>query len=128
MKAFALPSWHSPRTRVLIIGDGPFHAKLQRLSRELGIDTSTTFLAFVPHQELPLYYQTCDVTVVPSDRYETFCLVALEAIACGCPLIVTGQLPEILRRFPTVPTVAPYDVEDLRRRLDTALDGNMPPN
>lgn len=54
-------------------------------------------------------------------------MVALEAIACGCPLIVTHEVPEIVRHFPAVPAVAPYDAEDLRRRIDAALDGRLQP-
>ena len=54
-------------------------------------------------------------------------MVAPEAIACGCPLIVTHQVPEILERFPAVPSVAPYDVEELCRRISAALDGRVQP-
>lgn len=54
-------------------------------------------------------------------------MVALEAIACRCPLIVTDQVPEIIRRFPTVPSVTPYDVDALRDHLNTALSGGLKP-
>jgi glycosyltransferase involved in cell wall biosynthesis len=47
-------------------------------------------------------------------------------MACGCPLIVTDQMPEIAHRFPGVPVVVPSDVEGLRRRLDAALGGDVP--
>jgi len=57
---------------------------------------------------------------------ETFCMVALEAIACGCPLIVTDQAPEIARRFPAVPVIAPHGAEGLRRQFDAALGGDVP--
>lgn len=126
LRAFALRSRHSG-TRLLIIGDGPLRAQLEGLSDDLGIGTAVTFLRFVPHNDLPIYYQACDVTVVPSDRLETFCMVALEAIACDCPLIVTDQVPEIIQRFPAVPSVTPYDIEGLRHQIDAALDGKVPP-
>lgn len=54
-------------------------------------------------------------------------MVALEPIACGCPLVVTNQVPEIVRRLSAVPVVAPYDAEGLRRRIDAALDGRAQP-
>lgn len=127
LRAFALPSPHAARSRLLVIGDGPLGAELQGLAHELGIGAATTFLPFVAHEDLPAYYRACDVTVVPSDRLETFCMVALEAIACGSPLIVTDQVPEIIRRFPTVPWVSPGDPAALRRQLDGALDGAIPP-
>ncbi|HMI98961.1 MAG TPA: glycosyltransferase family 4 protein [Gaiellaceae bacterium] len=127
LRAFARLPPRSRRTRLLIIGDGPLRTQLQRLSGELGIDASTTFLPFVPHRNLPWYYRASDIAVVPSNYLETFCMVALEAIACGCPLIVTDQVPEILRRFPTVPSVAPYEVEALRDMLDAALEDHVQP-
>jgi glycosyltransferase involved in cell wall biosynthesis len=127
LRAFARLSPRTRCVRLLLIGNGPLRAQLQRLSGNLGIDAITTFLPFVPHEELPAYYSGADVTVVPSNYLETFCMVALEAIACRCPLIVTDNVPEILRHFPTVPSVAPYDVEALRDRLDAALDGHVPP-
>ncbi len=69
---------------------------------------------------------TYNVAVVPSDRLETFRMVVLEAIACGCPLIVTDQAPEIAHRFPAVPVIAPHGAEGLRRQLDAALGGDVP--
>jgi glycosyltransferase involved in cell wall biosynthesis len=115
------------RAHLLIIGDGRLRPELQELSRELNIDAFTTFLPFVPHQDLPLYYRSADVMVVPSNYLETFCMVALEAIACGCPVIVTDQVPEILRRFPTVPSFGPYDVDALSRHLHAALNNGAKP-
>lgn len=115
------------RAHLLIIGDGPLRSKLHKLSSELNTDAFTTFLPFVPHQHLPLYYRSADVMVVPSNYLETFCMVALEAIACGCPPIVTDQVPEILRRFPTVPSFGPYDVDALCHHLHAALNGEAKP-
>jgi Glycosyl transferases group 1 len=74
---------------------------------------------------LPAYYRGADVTVVPSDLLETSCMVALEAIACGCPVVVTDQVPEILGRFPRVLGVAPYDPGALRDWIADALDGRL---
>jgi len=127
MTAFARLAPPSAKPHLLIIGDGPLRPKLHELSTELGIDASTTFLPFVPHQDLPWYYRAADVMVVPSNYLETFCMVALEAIACRCPLIVTDQVPEILRRFPNVPAVGPYDVDALCEHLSSALNGKLKP-
>jgi glycosyltransferase involved in cell wall biosynthesis len=126
LKAFARLEQSSRATRLLIIGDGPIKAELLRLADELGIGASTTFLPFAPHRTLPSYYRASDVAVVPSDYLETFCMVALEALACGCPLIVTDQVPEILQAFPGVPSVAPYDIDGLRDRLAAAIHGHLP--
>jgi len=127
MAAFAKLTTRTPQPRLLIIGDGPLRQQLHHLSTELAIDTLTTFLPFVPHQDLPWYYRAADVMVVPSNYLETFCMVALEAIACRCPIIVTDQVPEILRRFPTVPSVGPYDIDALCEHLTAALSGDVKP-
>lgn len=125
LRAFAGVTRRARPARLVLIGDGPLGTGLRRLGDDLGISGATSFLPFVPHRDLPLYYRAADVLVVPSDRLETFCMVALEAIACGCPLVVTDQVPEIVRRFPAVPSVAPYDVEALRERIDAALRGEI---
>ncbi|MET0646286.1 MAG: glycosyltransferase family 4 protein [Pyrinomonadaceae bacterium] len=127
LTAFARLPPRSPRPHLLIVGDGPLGPQLRLLSSQLGIAAFTTFLPFVPHQDLPWYYRSADVAVVPSNYLETFCMVALEAIACRCPLIVTDQVPEILRRFPTVPSVGPYDVDALCGHISAALGGDVKP-
>lgn len=127
LAAFARLPPRSPRPRLLVIGDGPLRPELDRLCSQLGIEAFTTFLPFVPHQDLPWYYRAADVMVVPSNYLETFCMVALEAIACGCPVIVTDQVPEIIRRFPTVPFMGPYDVDALCGHLSAALGGDVKP-
>jgi D-inositol-3-phosphate glycosyltransferase len=76
-------------TQLIVIGGSTSDAertRLQRMARGLGVDHRLLFLDAVPQKELPLYYSAADVCVVPS-FYETFGLVALEALACGTPVI-----------------------------------------
>ncbi|GAA4608943.1 hypothetical protein GCM10023195_35570 [Actinoallomurus liliacearum] len=127
LTAFAGISRRIENSRLLIVGDGPTREDLQHAATRLGVDASVTFLNFVPHDRLPAYYQAADVAVVPSNLLETFCMVALEAIACGCPLIVTDQVPEILHDFPDVPAVSPYDVEGFQEQMTAALHGRLRP-
>ncbi len=78
--------------RLLVIGgddkDSARKDQLVALASELGIDARVTFLDAVPHRELPLYYNAADICVVPS-YYESFGLVALEAMACGIPVVAS---------------------------------------
>lgn len=77
-------------SRLTVIG-GDEHARtaLERLKQQaidLGISDRVDFVGMVPQRELPLYYSAADVVAVPSYS-ETFGMVALEAVACGVPVV-----------------------------------------
>jgi D-inositol-3-phosphate glycosyltransferase len=80
------------RARLVIVGgpsgpDGPSEvAALHALVAELGLEHRVQFVAPRPHDQLVDYYRAADVCVVPS-RTESFGLVALEAAACGTPVV-----------------------------------------
>lgn len=63
-------------------------ARLRRLTVELGIDASVRFLGPLPQERLSLYYAAADCCLMPS-YYESFGMVALEAMACGTPVIAS---------------------------------------
>jgi len=92
--------------RLLVIG-GDEHSqyemeRLQRLSQELHIQESVTFLGLIRQEELPLFYNAADVCAVPS-YYESFGLVVLESLACGTPVVATkvGGTESIIRQGET---------------------------
>ena len=74
---------------------------------QLGLDDHGTFVGWIGDDVLHSLYRIADLTVVPS-IYEPFGLVALEAMASGCPCIVadTGGLREVV----------PHDAAGLRFR------------
>ena len=59
---------------------------LRKLVADLGLEHQVRFVPPQPHDELVAYYQAADVCLVPS-RTESFGLVALEAAACGTPVV-----------------------------------------
>jgi glycogen(starch) synthase len=86
-----------PDTRFLVAGSGTHEAELHRQAEELGLMYHGTFLGWIGDDVLHSLYRIADLTVVPS-IYEPFGLVALEAMASGCPCIVadTGGLREVV--------------------------------
>ena len=87
----------APGTRFLVAGSGTHEAELHRQAEDLGLMEYGTFLGWIGDDVLHSLYRIADLTVVPS-IYEPFGLVALEAMASGCPCIVadTGGLREVV--------------------------------
>jgi glycogen(starch) synthase len=83
--------------RFVVAGSGTYEEQLKRQARELGLMEHGTFLGWIGDDVLHSLYRIADLTVVPS-LYEPFGLVALEAMASGCPCIVadTGGLREVV--------------------------------
>jgi len=83
--------------RFLVAGSGTHEAQLREQAAELGLMDHGTFLGWIGDDVLHSLYRIADLCVVPS-LYEPFGLVALEAMASGCPCIVadTGGLREIV--------------------------------
>ena len=83
--------------RFLVAGSGTAEEELRTQAESLGLDGHGTFLGWIGDDVLHSLYRISDLTVVPS-IYEPFGLVALEAMASGCPCLVadTGGLREVV--------------------------------
>jgi glycogen synthase len=83
--------------RFLVAGSGTHEAELKSQAERLGLLRHGTFLGWIGDDVLHSLYRIADLCVVPS-IYEPFGLVALEAMASGCPCIVadTGGLREVV--------------------------------
>lgn len=76
--------------RLLIGGDGPQRAEWQTLAQELGIADRVQFLGRIPDDDLPRFYASGDIFVLPSNsRAESFGMVLQEAMAAGLPCVTT---------------------------------------
>jgi glycogen(starch) synthase len=89
--------------RFLVAGSGTAEHELREQAHSLGLDAHGTFLGWIGDDVLHSLYRIADLTVVPS-IYEPFGLVALEAMASGCPCLVadTGGLREVVPSDGTV--------------------------
>ncbi|MGH2979058.1 MAG: glycosyltransferase family 4 protein [Solirubrobacterales bacterium] len=83
--------------RFLVAGAGTHEEQLRAQATELGLDAHGAFMGWIGDDVLHTLYRIADLTVVPS-IYEPFGLVALEAMASGCPCLVadTGGLREVV--------------------------------
>jgi len=115
-----------PRLRLLVVGgDGLEGSKSDRLRakiRELGVEGAVTFAGRVDQRSLPPFYSAADLLVVPS-YYESFGLVALEALACGTPVVATrvGAMESILADPEYGALVSGPDPQALAGGIDTVL-------
>jgi D-inositol-3-phosphate glycosyltransferase len=99
-------------------------ARLQKLCDELCMGGMVLFLGKRSQDTLPYYYSAAEVVVMPS-HYESFGMVALEAMACGTPVIASqvGGLAYLVRDGETGFTVPDGDPDLLCQKL-TALLGD----
>ncbi len=104
-----------------IVGEGPLESELKELCRAHGVEKEVRFLGGIANAELPPYFASADVVVVPS-LVEATSIAALEAMACGRPVAASrvGGLPEIIDE--TVGTLfEPANPADLAARVDALL-------
>jgi D-inositol-3-phosphate glycosyltransferase len=93
-------------------------ARLQDMVEDLGIENFVIFLGKQDQQLLPYYYSASEIVVMPS-HYESFGMVALEAMACGTPVVASqvGGLAFLVRDGETGFVVPGNDVQMLAKRL-----------
>ena len=103
-----------PGARLVIAGTGAYADALKSRAWGLGIAADVNFAGFIPDDERDKLYRVADVAVFPS-LYEPFGIVALEAMAARCPVVVaaTGGLSEVVQLHETGLTVHPNDAGSL---------------
>jgi glycosyltransferase involved in cell wall biosynthesis len=88
----------NPNLVFLAVGKGPDLEGVRARVAQLGIEKNFLLAGFVADEDLPAYYNAADLFVLPSKSGEGLPLVALEAMACGLPLVATdvGGVSEIM--------------------------------
>jgi glycosyltransferase involved in cell wall biosynthesis len=125
IRAFAgLPAGLRESRQLLLVGIPPadVRAELQALAAASGLQPADVcFAGFVPDEELVRLYNDCELYVFPS-RYEGFGLPALEAMACGAPVIGAdaSSLPEVIGYAEAM--FAPNSDEAMGRKIAEALE------
>jgi D-inositol-3-phosphate glycosyltransferase len=97
-------------------------ARIQALREQYGLEEFVVFLGKRSQDSLPYYYSAAEAVVIPS-QYESFGMVALEAMACGTPVVASqiGGLAYLVQDGKTGFTVPVDEPEALADRLTTLL-------
>ncbi|HEX6315142.1 MAG TPA: glycosyltransferase, partial [Gemmatimonadaceae bacterium] len=97
---------------LVMVGDGPDRVDAVEAARELGVEEDVHFLGRI--DDIAPLLASADLFLLPSNR-ESFGLSALEALACGVPVIGcnVGGLPEVVRHGETGALLAPGDIDGL---------------
>ena len=114
-----------PEAVLLIVGDGPYRADLERLAQRTGVAGSVRFTGAVPWAELPAHYGAGDVYAMPCRTrrggldVEGLGIVYLEASATGLPVVAgdSGGAPDAVLEGETGYVVPGRDLAALTERL-----------
>jgi phosphatidylinositol alpha-1,6-mannosyltransferase len=131
----------------LIVGKGREEKRLRQMVHDKGLQDSVIFTGYVPDEDIPDYYNLCDIFVLPNREtenaslkgdYEGFGTVFLEANACGKPVIggMSGGVRDAIEQGITGFLVNPRSIEEVKeavkslicdpqRRLQMGLAGRL---
>ncbi|MFM2308956.1 MAG: hypothetical protein RLY87_1077 [Chloroflexota bacterium] len=111
-----------PEIRLVLAGVGGYRDELLRVARSAGVEERVALVGFISDAERNGLYSVADCAVFPS-LYEPFGIVALEAMALRCPVVVsdTGGLREVVRPGATGLLVPPDDVLALADAIRTTF-------
>jgi glycosyltransferase involved in cell wall biosynthesis len=87
-----------PTTRLVVVGDGGYRAKLERVIAESGLQDRVHMLGYRPNAGLPALLAAADLFLMPSLRHEAFPFTIVEALAGGLPVLATnvGGIPSAI--------------------------------
>jgi glycosyltransferase involved in cell wall biosynthesis len=107
--------------KLVIVGKkGWKYEDIFRTIKKLNLKKEVIFLGYVPQEEIINLYNAADLFVFPS-LYEGFGLPPLEAMACGCPVVVsnTSSMPEVCGNAALY--VNPYNVPEIAQAMERVL-------
>jgi len=112
-----------PQARFIIAGKGPEAKNLQQQAKNLGIADRINFIGFVSDAERNMFLETADCAIFPS-LYEPFGIVALEAMALHCPVIVSdvGGFAEVVKHAETGIKIYPDNIDSTAWGVTHALN------
>lgn len=124
LDGFALVADKHPYVDLLIVGDGPLRSSLERQIGNLNLEQRVHMIGAIPHDDIPLYLNACDIATVPKRFLSTGYspLKIYEALGCGVTVLASAQPGLDFLVMEGVGCVfAPEDAGDLARQLDYML-------
>jgi D-inositol-3-phosphate glycosyltransferase len=124
---------HIRKLRLIVVGgDGErdvAYRRMLELSRTCGIADRVSFAGRIDQSELPLFYNAADLLAVPSS-YESFGMVALEALACGTRVAATrvGAMEDLLWRAGNGRLVQDFRPSSLANAMEGLLRDRAEPS
>lgn len=113
--------------RLNIVGKGDLLPYYRDLAKKMNIESLVIFFDKVENKDLPMFYNNCDVFVLPSiNRGEAFGLVLLEAMACAKPVVASG-LPGVRGVFKNEEhglVARPGDAVDLANKIEKIVSND----
>ena len=115
-----------PGVRLALVGTGPDQAALETLARDSGMAGRVHFLGSLDHRLLPSVLSAADAMVLPASS-EGLANAWVEALACGCPLVITdaGGAREIMTR-PEAGRIVERDAEAIAAAVRELLAAPPP--
>ncbi len=116
-----------------IVGQGPEEMRLRQMVQDLGLEDQVVFAGFVPDNQLPAMYTSCDIFVMASreipgrlDLVEGFGISFLEASASGLPVVAgdSGGVSDAVQHGKTGLLVNPDNPEDIAYAIKCLLTDN----
>jgi len=108
----------SQTSRLIYIGDGPLRNSLITKRRQVGLENQLEFTGLIPRDKVFEYLLSADLFISTS-RGEGLPVAVLEAMACGCPVLLSDIPPhrEIAEGVDFIPLIQPDDVAGFAREI-----------
>ena len=125
LRAFKIVTAKIKGVRLLIGGTGPSLSALIKLRDELELTDSVDFIGHISEEDLPYYYRSADISILPSRELEGFGIMTIESLSCGTPIIGTpvGGTVEILEKVDKRLLFRDNQIEHMAEKIISVIAG-----
>jgi phosphatidylinositol alpha-mannosyltransferase len=109
--------------RLIVAGSGPERPRYEKFVSDHNLKEHVHLLGFVPNEELPSVYRSCDVYCSPALGGETFGIVLIEAMASGTPVAASriAGYEQVINDGQNGLLFDPHSPEDIKEKLASVL-------